>query len=74
MAGLVAALADLRATLASPRAPAPPARAPGAMADALDECVEFMNARARRLAGYTRLHAPTVAEPFRVVSSTNSPP
>jgi S-DNA-T family DNA segregation ATPase FtsK/SpoIIIE len=40
---------------------------PDAMADALDECVEFMDARARHLAGYTRLHAPTVAEPFRLV-------
>jgi S-DNA-T family DNA segregation ATPase FtsK/SpoIIIE len=40
---------------------------PDTMAAALEECVDFMDARARRLAGVTRLHEPTVFEPFRLV-------
>ena len=37
------------------------------MADLLDDAVEIMKARARRLAGVTRLHEPTVAEPLILV-------
>jgi S-DNA-T family DNA segregation ATPase FtsK/SpoIIIE len=38
-----------------------------AMADLLDEAVEVMKDRARRLAGITRLHEPTVREPLILV-------
>ena len=38
-----------------------------AMADLLDDAVEVMRDRARRLAGVTRLHEPTIAEPLIVV-------
>jgi S-DNA-T family DNA segregation ATPase FtsK/SpoIIIE len=38
-----------------------------AMADLLDDAVELMKARARRLAGVTRLHEPTRAEPLILV-------
>jgi S-DNA-T family DNA segregation ATPase FtsK/SpoIIIE len=38
-----------------------------AMADLLDEAVAVMQDRARRLAGVTRLHEPTVREPLIVV-------
>ena len=38
-----------------------------AMADLLDDAVEVMKDRARRLAGVTRLHEPTVAEPLILV-------
>jgi S-DNA-T family DNA segregation ATPase FtsK/SpoIIIE len=37
------------------------------MADLLDDAVEVMQDRARRLAGVTRLHEPTVAEPLILV-------
>ena len=39
----------------------------GAMAALLDEAVEVMRDRASRLAGVTRLHEPTHAEPLIVV-------
>jgi DNA segregation ATPase FtsK/SpoIIIE, S-DNA-T family len=37
------------------------------MADMLDEAVSVMDDRAERLAGVTRLHTPTVAEPLHLV-------
>jgi S-DNA-T family DNA segregation ATPase FtsK/SpoIIIE len=39
----------------------------GAMADLLDEAVEVMRERAGRLAGVTRLHEPTRAEPLILI-------
>jgi S-DNA-T family DNA segregation ATPase FtsK/SpoIIIE len=40
---------------------------PAQMAEGLEQCAELMHARTKQLAGITRLHKPTPAEPLRIV-------